>query len=103
MDRRTLLIAFTALLLARLSAQAQPVRTTHRVGLLATTTSVATWRTLPAYQAFLAELRTLGYVENANVVFEYRSAEGEWQQLPNLAAKLVNLKVDVMVVPVCGA
>jgi len=103
MDRRTLLITFTALLLARFSAHAQPVRTTHRVGLLATTTPIATWRTLPAYQAFLAELRKLGYVESANVVFEYRSAEGEWQRLPNLAAELVNLKVDVMVVPVCGA
>jgi hypothetical protein len=84
MQRRTLLIAFTTLPLARLSAQAQPVKTIYRVGLLATTTPVATWRTLPAYQAFLAELRTLGYMENANVVFEYRSAEGEWQRLPNL-------------------
>jgi putative ABC transport system substrate-binding protein len=104
MDRRAFVRSIAlGLLAAPLAVVAQSANKVYRVGMLATTTPVATWRALPAYQAFLTELRTLGYVENANVLFEYRSAEGEWQRLPNLAADLVNLKVDVMVVPVCGA
>jgi putative ABC transport system substrate-binding protein len=42
-------------------------------------------------------LRELGYVEGQNVVFEFRSAEGQLDWLPGLAAELVQLKVDVIV------
>ena len=42
-------------------------------------------------------LRELGYVEGQNIAFEFRSAEGQLDQLPRLAAELVRLKVDVMV------
>ena len=42
-------------------------------------------------------LRELGYVEGQNVAFEFRSAEGRLDRLPELAAELVRLKVDVIV------
>ena len=42
-------------------------------------------------------LRELGYVEGQNVAFEFRSAEGKLTRLPELAAELVRLKVDVIV------
>jgi putative tryptophan/tyrosine transport system substrate-binding protein len=38
-----------------------------------------------------------GYVENQNLLFELRSAEGKLDPLPGLAAELVALKVDVIV------
>ena len=42
-------------------------------------------------------LRELGYVEDQNITFEFRSAEGNADRLPALAAELVRLKVDVIV------
>jgi putative tryptophan/tyrosine transport system substrate-binding protein len=42
-------------------------------------------------------LRELGYVEGQNTEFEFRSAEGQLDRLPGLAAELVRLKVDVIV------
>src|SRR5213083_1663714 len=41
--------------------------------------------------------RDLGYVEGQNIRFEFRSAEGHLDRLPELAAELVRLKVDVIV------
>jgi putative tryptophan/tyrosine transport system substrate-binding protein len=42
-------------------------------------------------------LRELGYVEGQNIAFEFRSAEGQLDRLPELASELVRLKVDVIV------
>jgi putative tryptophan/tyrosine transport system substrate-binding protein len=42
-------------------------------------------------------LRELGYVEGQDIAFEFRSAEGKLDRLPELAAELVKLKVDVIV------
>jgi ABC-type uncharacterized transport system substrate-binding protein len=42
-------------------------------------------------------LRDLGYVEGQNIAFEFRSAEGRLDRLPELAIELVTLKVDVIV------
>jgi putative ABC transport system substrate-binding protein len=49
------------------------------------------------WQFFREALRELGYVEGKNVRFELRSDQGEISRLPDLAAELVRLKVDVIV------
>ena len=47
--------------------------------------------------AFRQRMRELGYVEGKNIVIEYRYAGGNLERLPDLAAELVRLKVDVIV------
>src|SRR5262249_51882959 len=52
-------------------------------------------------ESFKKELREgfreLGYAEGQNITFEFRSAEGKLERLPELASELVRLKVDVIV------
>ena len=43
-------------------------------------------------------MRELGYVEGQNIVFENRFAEGKMERIPSIAAELVSLKPDVIVV-----
>ena len=57
---------------------------------------------MPASESARAEairlaLRELGYVEGQNIATEYRYAEGKLDRLPELAAELVRLKVDIIV------
>src|SRR6266850_766152 len=47
-------------------------------------------------EAFRQGLRELGYVEDKNIVIEWRFAEGKLERLPALLAELVRLKVDVI-------
>jgi ABC-type uncharacterized transport system substrate-binding protein len=49
-------------------------------------------------QAIRLALRELGYIEGQSIAFEYRYAEGKRDRLPELAAELVRLKVDIIVV-----
>ena len=49
-----------------------------------------------SYGPFTQGMRELGYVEGKNLVIEWRSAEGKQERLPELAAELVRLKVDVL-------
>ena len=48
------------------------------------------------YGPFTQGMRELGYVEGKNLVIEWRSAEGKIERLPDLAAELARLKVDVL-------
>jgi putative ABC transport system substrate-binding protein len=50
-------------------------------------------------EAFRQGLRDLGYVEGQNLLIEYRGAEGSLERLRDLAAELVQRKVDVLVTP----
>ena len=83
------------LTLGPLALEAQPTAKIARIGYLAIDQAASPH--LP--EAFLQELRDLGYIEGRNLVIEYRSAEGKSEQLPALAAELVALKVDVIVAP----
>jgi len=92
-------VVMLILLNARL-AEAQQPKKVARIGFLAAATRTG-------YQhltgAFLQGLRELGYVEGQNIVIEYRWAEGNFERLPELAAELVHLKVDVIVAAVTQA
>jgi ABC-type uncharacterized transport system substrate-binding protein len=57
----------------------------------------------PEVDAFRQGLRELGYVEGQNIAIEYRFAGGRVGQLPELAAELVRLKLDVIVTPTTAA
>jgi putative ABC transport system substrate-binding protein len=54
-------------------------------------------------EAFRQGLRERGYIEGQNIAIEYRWAEGRFERLPDLAAELVRLKVDVIVAVVTQA
>ena len=49
-------------------------------------------------EAIRLALRELGYIEGQNIAIEYRYAEGKLDRFPELAAELVRLKVDIIVV-----
>ena len=53
-------------------------------------------------ELFRQGLRNLGYIEGKNIVIEYKYAEGNQGRLPDLAAELVSLKVDVIVATGAG-
>ena len=48
-------------------------------------------------EAFSEELRSLGYVEGRNLAIEYRYAAGKEERLPEMAAEMVALRVDIIV------
>ncbi len=74
-------------------AHAQEQKTT-RIGFLGPTTPSAIASRLDAFRSGMAEH---GYVEGRNLVIEFRWAEGNYDRLPELAAELVHLKVDLIV------
>jgi putative ABC transport system substrate-binding protein len=78
------------LLVAPLVSEAQQAKKFPRIGVL-------TGPADPGVEAFKQGLRELGYIERENVAIERRSAEGKLERLPDLAAELVQLKVDVIV------
>jgi putative tryptophan/tyrosine transport system substrate-binding protein len=57
----------------------------------------------PYVEALRQGLRDLGHVDGKNIVIEYRGAEGRNDPIPSLVNELVQLKVDVLVVPVLPA
>src|SRR5215831_924895 len=81
---------------APLAAHAQQPTQVHRIGWLSSTTLERDRNVYVA--AFLEGMRALGYVEGQNLVIEYRRAEGQYERFPALAAELVHLKVDVLMV-----
>jgi putative ABC transport system substrate-binding protein len=97
-DRRAFISRVAlGILLAPLAAGAQPPTKIPRVGLLlfGSPSDSAT----RFVEAFRQGLRELGYVEGQNIAIEDRHAEGREHRLPDLAADLVRLKVDVVVAP----
>jgi ABC-type uncharacterized transport system substrate-binding protein len=77
------------------SADAQQPKKMQRIGYL-TSSDPATESA--RFDGIRQALRDLGHVEGQNIVFEYRYAEGKLDRFPELAAELVRLKVDIIVV-----
>jgi len=82
-----------ALLAAPLAAEAQTVEL-PRIGIL----TLAVASSTPVFEGFRQGLRDLGWVEGRNIALEYRFAQGRPDGLPSLAAELVRMKVDVIVI-----
>jgi hypothetical protein len=77
------LIAFVLLVTAAVATAQKPTRVL-RIGHLSIFGASA------RIEAFRQGLRELGYTEGNNINFEFRSAEGKLERLPDLAAELVN-------------
>ena len=96
MNRRTAIRRLATFFLTTASlAHAQQPKKVFRIGYLSLTD--------PATESARAEairlaLRERGYIEGQNIAIEYRYAEGKVDRFPELAAELVRLKVDLIVV-----
>jgi putative tryptophan/tyrosine transport system substrate-binding protein len=95
MNRKITGLALCFLLLAPcFQVSAQQVTKIPRLGYL----TAASRSTIPArIEAFRQGMRELGYVEDNNIVIEWRFGERKEDRLPAIAAELVRLKVDVIV------
>jgi ABC-type uncharacterized transport system substrate-binding protein len=94
MDRRAFLASVPAgLLAAPLAAEGQQAGKVPRIAYV----GYGAPGSDPAEIAGLQQgLRALGYIENQNLVIEYRYAEGSPDRLPRLIAELTHLKVDLI-------
>ena len=89
-----LLVIFVTLAACWVVAQAQQPKKVSRIGYLSLGDAAGE---SARSEAIRMALRELGYLEGQNLVIEYRYAEGERDRLPELAADLVRLKVDIIV------
>jgi putative tryptophan/tyrosine transport system substrate-binding protein len=95
MSKKAICFALSALLFALCtSADAQQAKKVPRIGVLMSGSPEPRRAVL---DAFLQGLRDVGYTEGQNIVIEYRFTEERDERLSNLAAELVQLKVDVIV------
>ena len=96
MSKRIFCLALCVLLFALcFPAEAQQPKKVPRIGYLSATDPAAE---STRSEAIRLALRELGYIEGQNIAIEYRYAEGKLDRLPELAAELVRLKVDIIVV-----
>src|SRR5262249_49912396 len=86
-----------------LAVRAQPGGKIYRIGMISPSAPLSTWREAPFFRAFLAGVDDLGFEGGRDIAIEFWSAEGNRERLPGLAARLVGLKVDVLIASVCGA
>jgi putative ABC transport system substrate-binding protein len=87
-------ILLPCLLIATQAVEAQQAAKIRRIGLLLPATGSTS---LGYIETFRQRLQELGYIEGKNILIESRNAEGKLERLPDLAAELVRLKVDVLV------
>jgi putative tryptophan/tyrosine transport system substrate-binding protein len=95
----TVLVLSTMLFALSYSASAQQPKKVPRIGYLsAQEPALESTRS----EAIRRTLREFGYIDGQNIAFEYRYAEGKIDRFPELAAELVRLKVDIIVVSAGG-
>ena len=93
MDRRRFVCAVGGSLFAmHLAATAQETAKVRRIGLL----TAGTFPTRPARLPLTDALREHGWIEGQNLIIEKRGADGNAQRVPELAAELVRLDVEVI-------
>jgi putative tryptophan/tyrosine transport system substrate-binding protein len=96
MKRKITVLTLCAMLFALCgSAEAQQTGKVARIGFLDGTTASGM---VVLLEPFRQELAKLGWIEGKNIVIEYRFSERKRERLPELAADLVRLKVDLIVV-----
>jgi putative ABC transport system substrate-binding protein len=98
MRRRDFLGALGGAAMMPLATRAQQPGRLPRIGYLSPGSAISS-----RDDTFRQGLRELGYVEEQNIVVEYRFADGKFDRLGDLAAELVRLKVDVIVAVVTQA
>jgi putative tryptophan/tyrosine transport system substrate-binding protein len=97
MTKRIIFLALCSLLLAPCSAvDAQQFGKIFRIGFLDNSTASGM---AVLVEVFRQELSKLGWIEGKNLTISYRFGEQKNERLPELAADLVHLKVDLIVVP----
>ena len=95
MMRKITVLALSAMLVVlSVPVEAQQTRKIFRIGYLDNSTAAGIAVFL---EAFRQELSKLGWIEGKNITIEYRFAEQKNDRLPELAAELVRLKVDLIV------
>src|SRR5687768_15554981 len=101
MKKATVLLILVAMMLLAVgvTAQAQQPGKVPRIGYLSPVDPATDSRRA---EGIRRALRELGYIEGQNIAIEYRYAEGKNDRLPELAAELVRLKVDIIVVAAGG-
>jgi len=94
---RTKLSLYTLVIVLRIAhlAQAQQPKKVFRLGHLSSADPITDFAHV---EAFRQRLREFGYIEGQNVAIEYRYAETKRERYPELAAELVRLNVDVIVI-----
>jgi ABC-type uncharacterized transport system substrate-binding protein len=96
MKKKITVLSLCSMLLALcVSAEAQQAGKVFRIGFLDPSTASGS---AVHVKAFLQELSKLGWIEGKNFTIEYRFSEQKNERLPELAADLVRLKVDLIVV-----
>jgi len=88
-------ILLAGALLAAVAVEAQQTGKIFRIGYLDAGTASGS---AVLVEAFRQELRKLGWIEGKNIIIEYRFAAQKSERRPELAAELVRLKVDLIVV-----
>jgi putative tryptophan/tyrosine transport system substrate-binding protein len=96
-DRKwlTVVAIVVALTLSGAVVHAQQEKKVSRIGYLSDS---APARETARSEAMGLALRELGYIEGNNIVMEYRYAAGKVDRAPELAAELVRLKVDIILI-----
>src|SRR4030095_5840632 len=96
MKKNVFCLALGAMLFALcFSAEAQELKKVPRIGYLS---AVDPATDSARVEGIRLALRELGYIEGQNIAIEYRYGDGKRDRYPDLAAELVRLKVDIIVV-----
>ena len=93
LNRRQVLLVALATLISAPTVGAQPATRRARVGVLASSTEA---NFVPSIKVFRDTLRTAGWAEGQNLTLEVRYGGAGYARLPEMAAELVRLKVDVI-------